>query len=167
MGDVTTFPSIQDVLVSGDNIREFTATEAITKGQVVGFAATGVANAVVRMHETADEHPIGVAISTAAIGAIVKVAMAGCEVKVANSTDDTAIEAGEYVQTDDAAALGTVAVFTPRADLTATITDTVDDTVADSSANIIGVAQTIITADGTGTILLIPALMLYSDTAIV
>jgi hypothetical protein len=167
MGDTTTFPSIQDVLVSGDNIREFTATEAVTKGQVVGFAGTGVADSVVRMHETADEHPIGVAITTATIGAIVRVAMAGCQVKVANSTDDTAIEAGEYVQTDDAAALGTVAVFTPRADLAATIKDTVDDTVADSHANIIGVAQTIITADGTGTILLLPALMLYSDSAIV
>jgi len=167
MGDVTTFPAIQDVLVSGDNIREFTATEAVTKGQVVGFAATGVANAVVRMHEVADEHPIGVAITTATAGAIVKVAMAGCQVKVANSTDDTAIEAGEYVQVDDAAALGTVAVFTPRADLGSTVIDSSNDTTIDGSGNIMGIAQTIITADGTGTILLLPALMLFTDHAVV
>lgn len=167
MGDVTTFPSIQDVLVSGKNIREYTATEAITKGQVVGFAATGVADAVVRMHETADEHPIGVAITTATIGAIVRVAMAGCQVKVANSTDDTAIEAGEYVQADDAACLGSVAKFTPRADLASVTLDSVDDTTIDESANIIGIAQTVIAADGTGTILLLPVLMLYSDHAVV
>jgi len=49
MADITAFPAIQDVLVSGDDVREFTATEAITAGMVVGPAATGVSNAVVPM----------------------------------------------------------------------------------------------------------------------
>ena len=164
--DITVFPAIQDVLVSGDNIREFTATEAITKGQVVGFAATGTADAVVPMDATAGENAFGVAISTAAIGAIVKVAGPGCQVKVANYHDTTVIEAGEYVQQDDNTVKGTVGVFTPRPDLAATIIDTVDDTFADSHALLVGQAVTAIAADGTGTIMILPSLMLYTDVTI-
>jgi len=108
MTDITTFPAIQDVLVSGDNIREFTATEAITKGMVVGFAATGVSNAVVPMDATVGETAVGVAITTAAITKIVKVACIGCVVKMANADDTTAIDAGDYVEQNDNAVQGTV-----------------------------------------------------------
>lgn len=108
MADITTFPSIQDVLVFGDNVREFTATEAITQGQVVGFAATGVSDAVVPMDATSGETAVGVAIETAAIGAMVKVAMIGCVVKMANADDTTAIDAGSYVEQNDNAVMGTV-----------------------------------------------------------
>ena len=164
--DITAFPAIQDVLVSGDNIREFTATEAITKGQVVGFAATGIADAVVPMDATAGENAVGVAITTAAIGRIVKVAMAGCVVKVANYHDTTVIEAGEYLQQNDNTVKGTVEVFTPRADLAATIIDTVDDTFADSTALLVGLTETAIAADGTGNMRILPSLMLYTDVTI-
>lgn len=166
MSDITTFPAIQDVLVSGTNIREFTATEAITKGQVVGFAATGVDDAVVPVDATAGENAYGVAITTALIGKIVKVAGPGCVVKVANADDTTPVEAGEYVQQDNNAVKGTVSVFTPRADLVATISDTVDDTITDGSALLVGLTQTAIAADGTGSMLILPSLMLYSDLTI-
>ena len=167
MADISTFPAIQDVLVSGNNIREYTATEAITKGQVVGFAATGVADAVVPMDATAEENTAGVAITTATIGMIVKVAGPGCIVKVANESTSVAIEAGEYVQQSAVAVKGTVVIFTPRADLVATIKDTVDDTVADSRSSLVGVTQTVITANGSGNMLILPSLMLYSDSTIV
>ena len=108
MADITAFPAIQDVLVSGKNIREFTATEAITKGQVVGPDATGVSNAVVPMNATTGETALGVAITTAAIGAIVKVACLGCVVKMVNADDTTAIDTGCYVEQNDNALLGTV-----------------------------------------------------------
>ena len=108
MADITTFPAIQDVLVSGKNVREFTATEAITQGQVVGPAATGVSNAVVPMDATTAETALGVAIKTAAIGAIVKVAMIGCVVKMVNADDTTAIDCGDYVEQNDNTLKGTV-----------------------------------------------------------
>lgn len=160
--DITAFPAIQDVLVSGDNIREFTATEEITQGQVVGFAATGIANAVVPMDATVGENAIGVALYSAAAAAKVKVAMAGCQVKVANYHDTTVIEAGEYVQQDDNTVKGTVGVFTPRADL-AEHTIAAGDFIADGSALLVGISQTAIAADGTGIILILPSIMLYTD----
>lgn len=108
MTDITTFPAIQDVLVSGDNVHEYTATEDITKGQVVGFAATGVSNAVVPLDATAGEQPIGVAVSTAAAGAIVQVAKDGCVVKVANYDDTEVSDAGDYMEINDCGVKGTV-----------------------------------------------------------
>ena len=108
MADITAFPAIQDVLVSGTNVREFTATEAITQGMVVGPAATGVSNAVVPMDATTGETALGVAIKTAAAGAIVKVAMLGCVVKMVNADDTTAIDCGDYVEQNDNALQGTV-----------------------------------------------------------
>ncbi len=111
MADITAFPAIQDVLISGDNVREFTATEAITAGMLVGYAATGVDNAVVPMDATADEQCIGVAIKDAAATAKVKVALDGCIVKVVNADDTTAIEAGVYVEDNDNALQGTVSVL--------------------------------------------------------
>lgn len=108
MADISAFPAIQDVLVSGDNIREFTATEAVTAGMVVGFAATGVSNAVVPMDATTGETGVGVALKTAAAAAKVKVAMIGCVVKMVNADDTTAIDAGDYVEQNDNALQGTV-----------------------------------------------------------
>ena len=139
MADISAFPAIQDVLVSGDNVKEFTATEAVTKGQAVGYAATGVDNAVVPMDATADEQCIGVAITTATAGAIVKVAMDGCVVKVANADDTTAIEAGVYVEDNDNAVQGTVSVLTM--------------TQFTANHNVVGITQTAVAADGIGTLL--------------
>ena len=108
MTDITAFPAIQDVLVTGNNVREFTATEAITAGMLVGFAATGVSDAVVPMDATSGETAIGVAIKSAAAAALVKVAMIGCVVKMVNADDTTAIDAGDYVEQNDNALQGTV-----------------------------------------------------------
>ena len=108
MTDITAFPAIQDVLIAGKNIREFTATEAVTAGMVVGPAATGVSNAVVPMDATSGETGIGVAIKSAGAGTKVKVAMIGCVVKMVNADDTTAIDAGDYVEQNDNALQGTV-----------------------------------------------------------
>lgn len=108
MTDITAFPAIQDVLVSGKNIREFTATEAVTQGMVVGPDATGVSNAVVPMDATTGETALGVALKTAAAGAKVKVAMLGCVAKMVNADDTTAIDTGCYVEQNDNALQGTV-----------------------------------------------------------
>lgn len=108
MTDITAFPAIQDVLIAGKNIREFTATEAVTAGMVVGPAATGVSNAVVPMDATSGETGIGVAIKSAGAGTKVKVAMGGCVVKMVNADDTTAIDAGDYVEQNDNALQGTV-----------------------------------------------------------
>ena len=42
MTDISAFPAIHDVLYAGDNIQSFTASGAITAGQVVAIDATGV-----------------------------------------------------------------------------------------------------------------------------
>lgn len=139
MADITTFPAIQDVLVSGDNVHEFTATEAVTAGMIVGYAATGVDSAVVPMDATADEQCVGVAIEDAAITKKVKVAMDGCIVKVANADDTTAIEAGVYVEDNDNAVQGTVSVLTM--------------TQFTANHNVAGITITAIAADGIGTML--------------
>ena len=112
MAEISAFPAIQNVLYSGDNVVEFVATEAITKGMIVGFAATGVANAVIPMDGGSTEFPVGIAVTTAGAGAKVLVAMEGCICYVANWDDTTAIEAGEYIASKNATIEGTAVTLT-------------------------------------------------------
>ncbi len=166
MTDITAFPSVQDVLVSGDNIREFTATEAVTQGQVVGFAATGVSNAVVPMDATAGEHAVGVAIKSADAAAKVKVAMAGCVVKMINYDDTTAIDAGAYVEQNDNAVLGTVGEYDPAA-----MSQAVDEagsatfTISSALHGIVGIAEEDIAGGSNGNVRIIPSLAIESASA--
>ena len=95
--EISAFPTIRNVLVSGDNILTLIAGEALKAGQCVGFAATGVANTVVVMDNTSDEYVVGVALYDAASGAKVAVATAGCVCYVANENTVSAVEAGKYV----------------------------------------------------------------------
>ena len=74
----------------------------------MGFAATGVSNAVVPMDATADEQCIGVAEYDAGAGSLVNVCMNGCVVVVANADDTTAIDAGDHCALNDNAVQGTV-----------------------------------------------------------
>ena len=112
MGDISTFPTIHRTLIRGDNIGTFTATEAVTAGQVVGIAATGVSNAVVPMDKTSGEQSLGTALYSQGAGEKVAVAMDGCVVTVVNADDTTGIDAGSIVGQDDNAVQGTVLAAT-------------------------------------------------------
>jgi len=77
----------------------FTATSAIQRGHVVGFAATGVAWEVAPVTGgtvATGIKPIGVALYSAAAGQKVAVACLGSVVKVLAATDST-IDAGDHV----------------------------------------------------------------------
>ncbi|MCK5616139.1 DUF2190 family protein [Candidatus Pacearchaeota archaeon] len=77
----------------------------------VGFAATGVSNAVVPMDATGGEQCIGVAVYDVEAGDKGAVAMDGNIVVVANADDTTAIDAGDYVELNDNAVQGTVSAL--------------------------------------------------------
>lgn len=110
MTDITAFPAIQDVLVSGDNINEYIAGAAVTKGQVVAFHGTGVSKTVHPCVTGTTDYPVGVAIKSAANGAKVKVAGRGCLCKVANGESDATGETGDPVAPYGTTTAGTVKV---------------------------------------------------------
>lgn len=111
MADISAFPTIHTVVTHESLIRTYTFTEAASAGMAVGFAATGVSNAVVPMDATADEQPIGVAVYDVAIGEKGAVAMNGNVCVVANADDTTAIDAGDQVELNDNAVQGTVSAL--------------------------------------------------------
>ena len=127
MADIDPFPTIRNVLYSGDNIQSFTASGAITAGQVVAIDATGVTLTVRAAIAESGERPVGVAIISVASGALVPVAMTGCIVNVANADDGTDIDAGEWLTTNDCPAGGTVSAQSIAAESggTAALYDTV------------------------------------------
>ena len=167
MGDVTTWVAMREVLVQGDNILSFIAGETIYTGQVVGFAATGVANTVVTMNATASEHAVGVALHDATVGLMVSVASIGCVCNVANSSGSVAIETGDWVIQHAAACLGSVAALSIRADMASTVLDTSNDTTIDATAYIVGLAIGDIGAASYGPVLIMPYPLLYSDHTVV
>jgi len=167
MAPTSTFPTIRNVLYSGDNLATFTAGEAITAGQVVGIAATGVAMTVIGCNNTAEEIPFGVALYDADSGAEVSVALSGCIVYVAEGGGNV-IDAGDYVQSSAADAInGCVEDFAPRADLTSGTLDVTDDTAIDETTYIIGIALDDFSANLTGRIMIKPMVCLWSDHAVV
>lgn len=99
--------AIHDVVETGDNFFQMTATTAVVAGQVVAIHATGVSGAVDASVAAAGSRSVGVAIHNAAAGALVTVAGPGCICWVVNATDGT-IDAGAMVETDDAACKGGV-----------------------------------------------------------
>ena len=112
MADTDPFPTSHGVVKDDKGpIRSYTFTEAAKAGMAVGFAATGVSNAVVPMDATADEQPIGVAVYDVEAGDKGAVAMDGNIVLVANADDTTAIDAGDYVELNDNAVQGTVSAL--------------------------------------------------------
>lgn len=127
MTDIAAFPAIRNVLYAGDNIQSFTASGAITAGQVVAIDATGVTLTVRAAVAESGERPVGVAIMSAASGAQVPVAMTGCIVYVANADDGADIDAGEWLTTNDNTVGGTVSAQSVAAEsgATAAIYDTV------------------------------------------
>ena len=139
MADISAFPTIRDILWAGDNLQSFTATEAVTAGQVVGFAATGVSLAVVPMDATSGEHAIGVAIYGQSAAGLVSVGVIGTICKVANADDTTTIDAGDLLGQDNNTVKGTVS----------TLDETTDSTTVANSDQV-GIALQDIAGSGNG-----------------
>lgn len=156
MTDITAFPTIRNVLWSGDNIQTFTATTAVTAGQVVAINATGVSMAVDPSVATAGSRSIGVALYSASAGAQVAVAMTGCICYVAIYDDTATIDAGDFVETNDCAVKGTVGAAAVAATGGATVTAHYD---------IIGIAVDDIAASGTGRILIQPMCLTQANSS--
>jgi hypothetical protein len=111
MADITAFPTIRNVLVDGENIKDYIAGATVLPGQVVAFAATGVDKTVHPAVKGTTGQPIGVAIYGASTGGRVAVACAGCRVYVANADDTTAVDTGDTLEVNDCAVGGTVSAL--------------------------------------------------------
>jgi len=108
MGDISAFVTGTPIMHNNGPTFSFTASGAITAGQVVSIDATGVSGTVRAAVAEAGESPIGVALITAADGELVTVALPGAIVYMTNADDTTAIDAGSFVETNDNAVGGTV-----------------------------------------------------------
>lgn len=156
MADITTFPTIRQVLWAGNNLQYFTATTAVTAGQVVAINATGVSGAVDPSVATAGSRSIGVAVYDASAGAQVTVAMAGCIVYVAAADDTTGVDAGGFCETNDCAVKGTVSEASVSATGGATVT---------SHFDIIGIAYDDIAGGGTGRMIVAPMCLTQANSS--
>lgn len=97
MADIASFPTIRNVLVSGDNIQPFTAGAAITAGQIVSFHGTGVSKTVHPCVTGTTTQIVGVALYSVGSGAEVAVACRGCVAYIANGESDAGLDAGDPV----------------------------------------------------------------------
>lgn len=79
-----------------ENVRTYLAGGTVLKGQIVGFADTGVERGCVP-HTTALGAPLGVALNGAASGEYVTVAGNGSELKIELSADDGTADAGDWL----------------------------------------------------------------------
>jgi len=109
MADLAAWAAIRTVLVSGDNINQFTAGAAISAGQVVAFHGTGVAWTVHPCATGTTGTVVGVALYDAANGAQVAVAMRGCIVYVQNGAQG-AVDQGDPLIAYGTTTTGTVSV---------------------------------------------------------
>ena len=148
MADITAFPSFNPS-EGGDlkGVGTYTAGAAITAGQVVAFATTGVSKTVHPAVSGTTGQVIGVALYTVASGAEVAVAEIGSKVLVANDGDSATIDAGDWVEVSDNAVCGTVSVLSTAATTTQAI-----------NYNVIGVAIEDIAASSYGLVIVNPIL---------
>jgi len=157
MTDIAAFPTIHRVLYAGNNIISLTASGDIVAGQVVAIDATGASMVIRAGIAEATEMPIGVAIYDAADGEQVAIATIGtiCYVAVADQT--TGADAGDFLETNDAAVGGTVSVVAVAATGGATVT---------CHNAVIGVALDIIAGGGTGRMLVTgPGVVVQPNTS--
>lgn len=138
MADTATFPTIKQVLHNDGPTYGFTAGAAIKAGQVVAYAAAGTSETVIPAVAGTTGAPIGVAFLPAASGAPVAVALVGSIVTTCEGAG-AAIDAGDYVADDDAAAGGCIKTA-----------------VTTATGYAIGIALEDIAANGTGKILVQP-----------
>jgi len=143
MGAIVAFPTMRNVLYSGDNIQKFTATAIVKAGQVVAFADTGLSDSVLKSVKATTKQPIGVALYGVGAGESVAVAMDGCIVYVANTDAVTTIDAGDVLESTTNAVGGCV-------DACAVVTTGVKGLLLQK----IGIAVDDIAASGTGRMLI-------------
>lgn len=110
MTDIASFPTMRNILESGDNIQNYIAGAAITAGQVVAFHDTGVAKTVHPCVTGTTGTIVGVALYSVGSGAQVAVAGRGCICKVANGESDATGDAGDPVAEYGTTTAGTVKV---------------------------------------------------------
>lgn len=111
MTDITAFPALHDILVSGDNLQSYTAGEDLKAGQVVGFDISEVTEVIIVMDATTGENAIGVVIYDVTSGDKGSVAEIGCVVNMVNADDAADIHAGADVIQDDNAVGGTISEY--------------------------------------------------------
>jgi hypothetical protein len=104
MADITSFPTIHDVLWSGSNTQNFKAGAALTAGMAVYLSG----DMTVTKTTSLAHPPIGVVIQDTASGYPAPVALTGCIVYVANTDNKLTAGEGDYVIVDDNAVGGTV-----------------------------------------------------------
>lgn len=121
MADIAAFPTMRNILVSGDNIQSFTAGAAITAGQVVAIHGTGVTRTVHPGVTGTTGYAAGVALYTVASGAEVAVACRGCIVKVANGESDATADAGDPLAVYGTTTAGTVTALALTGGITPTM----------------------------------------------
>ena len=120
MTDIAAFPTMRNILVSGDNIQPFTAGADITAGQVVAFHDTGVSKTVHPAVTGTTGTVVGVALYSVSSGAEVAVACRGCQCYVANGDDTTTGDAGDAVEVYGTTTAGTVVARTITVDASGT-----------------------------------------------
>lgn len=147
MADIAAFPTISNVLYSGNNVGSFTAGAAITAGQVVGLVDTGVDITVHPLNATAGDSVVGVALADTASAGRCPVALAGCICYVAQADDTSTIDAGHWIETNDNAVKGTVSesLITASGGATATL-----------NAFVVGKLLTDMAASGTALCYILP-----------
>jgi len=144
MTDISTFPTIHDVLVAGDNIQSFVAGSDIKAGQVVSMGTDG------QVDPTVDLPVLGVALYDAAANENIAVACVGCIVTVANSDDTTAIEEGVQVIAKNATINGAVSVATA-------VSTGSGATITVTAEQVVGVTVSPIAGNGTGKVMIMPS----------
>ena len=107
MADISAFPTIHDVLITGDNVQSFIAGADWKAGQVLAFHGTGVDNTLHPAVKGTTVMIKGVGLYDVSSGNRGAVACRGCRCKVANA-DASAMDAGDPVEDNDNAVGGTV-----------------------------------------------------------
>lgn len=111
MADITTFPTLHNVLVTGNNLQSRRAGEDLKAGQVVGFDTAVTTEVIIAMHGVAGENAIGVVIFDVLEGDLGAVAEEGCVVNMVNADDAADIHAGAWVVQNANAVGGTVSEY--------------------------------------------------------
>lgn len=156
MADISSFPTIHDVLEFGDNIIPLNAGGTIKAGQAVVIEAAGTSKTVIAADATPGQMFVGVALYDASSGDVVAVCTTGCVVEVANYDDTTAIDAGEFVETNDNTVGGTVGAVDTSDSGGATVT---------THDQVIGISLEDIPGDGTGKIMVTAGLSYTQENA--
>ena len=156
MADIDAFPTIRNVLYSGNNLIGGTAALAAKAGQVAVFDATGDGLKFQPGLAEAGERPVGVFLYDAAANAPCTICGPGCIVYVANADDTAAGDTGDWMQTNDCPAGGTVSVVTVAA--TGAATATLND-------NIIGFLVSDLAKAGTALLMVQPQSLTQANSS--